>query len=127
MVFCGHEQGGYTVIVPDDPVVDRGGKDGEMGTAWNYTCESCGYEANFVTDDFDCGFTGKVVTPISCPEHGVQTADTGMDYSRDIVSVRADAYPCPECNTMRPRWDRKTCPMCGASTMRQTDDIICWD
>jgi hypothetical protein len=102
-----------------------------MGEARDYLCESCGYEARRVTGDFDCGFSGVVVTPVACPEHGVVTADTGLNRRDDPGCDERwrDSYPCPECGRDCPLWDRVTCPTCGAPGMvvNPDGDMLLWD
>ena len=86
-----------------------------MGSAGTYTCMSCGYTAEWVTADFDCGFSGDVVTPIACPEHGLVQVDTGLSArdDRSWAEHKRDRYPCPACGEERRVWDRRTCPLCG--------------
>ena len=89
-----------------------------MGTAQDYICDSCGYRVEFVTGDFDFGFSGAVTTPIVCPKHAIQQADTGRNVrSLDWEPTGRDSFPCPVCHLENPRWDRKTCPKCGEPTM----------
>jgi len=101
-----------------------------MGGACGYLCENCGYRAEYVTDDFDYGFMGVVITPVVCPDHGVQNADTGLrawDDGRE--GRRRDSYPCPECHQERSLWDRRTCPKCGLPKIVEDPSVglINWD
>jgi endogenous inhibitor of DNA gyrase (YacG/DUF329 family) len=85
-----------------------------MGIAGTYTCPHCGYSAEWVTADFDCGFSGDVVTPVVCAEHGIRGARTGLKAWDDgWREATRESYPCPECRAESPRWDRRTCPACG--------------
>jgi hypothetical protein len=79
---------------------------------------------------FDFGFTGDVVTPVLCEEHGIVEADTGLKAWDDgWASQKRDAYPCPECGAASPVWDRRTCPNCGKKSMRIDWDAgpLMWD
>ncbi|HEX7323253.1 MAG TPA: hypothetical protein VF299_10040 [Mycobacterium sp.] len=104
-----------------------------MGSASNYVCTDCGCVAECVTADFDYGFTGDVVTPLLCATDGIASARTGLNAMK--VESGADAtrssrmFPCPVCDAMSPRWDRKTCPECGHKTMivDPSSGEILWD
>lgn len=87
-----------------------------MGRARDYVCTKCGFEAKAVCSEGDVGMSGVVVTPVVCPTHDIVWGDTGLKFSRvDLGRIRS--CPCPECGADSPRWDRKTCPSCGAGAM----------
>ncbi|HEY1840264.1 MAG TPA: hypothetical protein VGG53_08585 [Mycobacterium sp.] len=50
-----------------------------MGSAAGYTCSACGYRADGVVDDFSFGFRGDVMAAVVCAEHGLVSADTGIN------------------------------------------------
>lgn len=45
-----------------------------MGGASGYRRAVCGHRAEYVTDDFSFGFSGDVVTPVPCVQHGIVSA-----------------------------------------------------
>ena len=101
-----------------------------MGSAADYVCENCRHRAKGVTDDFDCGFSGAVTTPVVCKTHGILPAQTGLQAFQDgWTRHKRKAYPCPECQTMSRVWDRHTCPACGSKTMVIDSEggFVCWD
>ena len=101
-----------------------------MGTINGFRCSDCGYEFT-TTADFDSGMLGIVVAPVVCPEHGIQSADTGAKAldRRDMEKARSrSAFPCPTCGRESPRWDRGSCPKCdGKIDRNQIDRLILWD
>lgn len=101
-----------------------------MGSAADYLCTACGYRAERVTANSDFGFSGIVVTPVVCAQHGIMSADTGMNVMDGGPSRRRKRkFPCPECGALSPRWDRRTCPECGQTSMGvdPTGPLIDWD
>jgi DNA-directed RNA polymerase subunit RPC12/RpoP len=100
-----------------------------MGSASNYTCHNCGAKLEFITPDFDYGFSAEVTTPVVCAEHGVQQADTGlMAWDRGWDERKQPSYPCPECGRDSHLWDHRTCPVCGKRRMREDlNKGIFWD
>jgi len=101
-----------------------------MGSAGTYTCKHCGYSAEWVTADFDFGFSGDVVTPIACPHDGIRQVETGLNaQDPDWRERRLEAYACPVCRERRRLWDRKTCPLCGQPSMDEdeSDGFATWD
>jgi predicted RNA-binding Zn-ribbon protein involved in translation (DUF1610 family) len=100
-----------------------------MGSASGYICDNCGAALDFVTPDFDFGFSAQVTTPVLCAEHGVQQVDTGlMAWDHGWEEHRRASYPCPECGLQSPLWDHRTCPVCGERRMRvDPNEAICWD
>src|SRR5262245_13443565 len=100
---------------------------GVMGRAAGYTCAECGYRAEFVADDFSYGFSGDVVTPVVCAEHGIISANTGINVIHGgLPAHRKRKFPCPECGVLSPRWNRKSCPKCGSDRI-ESDTVIMWD
>lgn len=90
-----------------------------MGQAADYGCPECGYRAEFVVEDFSCGFSGDVLTPVVCTEHGIISADTGVNVRDGEFPARPNqAFPCPECRAISPRWDRRFCPKCGSDRIQ---------
>ena len=86
--------------------------------AHDYLCENCGYEAEFVTEDFDCGMDGAITTPVVCAKHGLVQAETGLNYrDPDWDEGVSGSYPCPRCKRQSALWDRRTCPKCGKPRM----------
>jgi predicted RNA-binding Zn-ribbon protein involved in translation (DUF1610 family) len=101
-----------------------------MGHAADYRCTACGHQAKSVTDSFSFGFSGVVVTPIVCVEHGIVSADTGMNVRAGEPLTRGNRrFACPECGAMSARWDRTTCPKCGQNRMTVDPNgrDIMWD
>jgi DNA-directed RNA polymerase subunit RPC12/RpoP len=101
-----------------------------MGHAADYWCTACGHQAENVTDNFSFGFSGVVVTPVVCTEHGIVTADTGMNARDDGPLTHTEReFSCPMCGAMSPRWDRTTCPECGQKCMSVDPNgrDIMWD
>lgn len=99
-----------------------------MGSAAGYTCADCGYDFEAV-DDFSFGFSGDVVTPVVCPEHGLVNTGTGINVARGQwhpETERKKKFPCRECGAMAPRWNRATCPKCGGEHLATTTQIM-WD
>lgn len=100
-----------------------------MGTAAEYRCDYCGHQ--FIgTEDFSFGFSGDVVTPVVCGEHGLCSGDTGINVARGdqiTAEVRAKTeFPCEECRVESPRWDRRSCPACGGERLSFAGQIM-WD
>jgi len=100
-----------------------------MGSASGYVCDNCGAKVDFVTPDFDYGFSAQVTTPVLCAEHGVQQAETGlMAWDHGWEEHTRTSYPCPECGRDSRLWDHRTCPVCGERRMREDpSETICWD
>lgn len=101
-----------------------------MGCSQDYLCKNCGYEAELVSETFDYGFSGDVVTPVVCPSHRIQQADTGLcAQDEDWWSRRLEAYPCPVCRQDSPLWDHRTCPKCGHASMavNPLGGLMMWD
>ncbi|MGV9479368.1 hypothetical protein [Gordonia aichiensis] len=103
-----------------------------MGHASSYICGECDFRAEFVSGDFDFGFSGVIVTPVVCARHGVVSADTGLnaqDGDRVDDATRAARFPCPDCNRPCEQWDRLTCPRCSHQSMREdlSGPQILWD
>lgn len=97
-----------------------------MGITRRYKCSNCGHEFEAV-DDFDCGMSGHVVTPVVCAKHGIADAETGtMAWDDDGIMRSRGTFPCPECGTESPRWDRLSCPQCGGKTS-VTGRFTVWD
>ena len=101
-----------------------------MGSAQGYRCPACGYRSAHVTADFGCGFSGVVVTPVLCEEHGIVGVSTGLNaMNPGWRSNVQDHYPCPECGAVSPLWDRRTCPSCGKQSMEADPEaeLLMWD
>ena len=100
-----------------------------MGTAMEYRCKRCGHQFS-ATEDFSYGFSGEVVTPVVCAEHGLGDANTGINVARGDKITSADIakaeYPCPQCRVSSPRWGRRSCPTCGGGRLDFTAQIL-WD
>ncbi|MCH9669011.1 MAG: hypothetical protein K0U80_14300 [Actinomycetia bacterium] len=100
-----------------------------MGTAAEYRCAHCGYQFS-ATEDWSFGFSGAVVTPIVCSEHGLAQADTGINVAAGgrigPETTGKTRYPCPKCGADSPRWDRESCPKCGGERLVLSAEII-WD
>jgi hypothetical protein len=80
-----------------------------MASAADYLCTSCCYRAREVTSDFDSGFLADVVTPIVCCNHRIVVAATGLKaWDKGWFSERKGEYPCPQCGSLSPTWDRTT-------------------
>lgn len=101
-----------------------------MGQAHTYQCTACGHKAGFVTQDFDCGMSGAVITPIVCSVHGIESGDVGI-HALDLSTIDSlpSEFPCEICGRLSPRWDRETCPKCEKPTMELGPDqlMMMWD
>lgn len=100
-----------------------------MGHGNDYVCTACGERIPYVPGDFDYGFSAVIVTPVLCRTHGVVWAETGLSaHDPGWRHKKRRSYPCSECGTDSPRWDRKTCPRCGERTaVPDPDTVINWD
>ena len=100
-----------------------------MGTAAQYRCEDCEHQFS-ASEDFSYGFLGEVVTPVVCGEHGLHDAETGINVARGepitLEDVAKPEYPCPLCGVPSPRWDGRTCPICGGRQLAFVGQIL-WD
>lgn len=100
-----------------------------MGTAAEYRCAGCGYQF-MATEDWSCGFSGEVQTPIVCGEHGIGGADTGINVATGghigPETTGKTTFPCPKCGANSPRWDRESCPKCGGQRLVFVSQIM-WD
>jgi ribosomal protein L37E len=104
--------------------------EGAMGRERDYICASCGYRAELVCEEFDCGMSGDVVTPVICEKHAIVVAATGVKaWDEEAMAHRKSSYPCPKCGRESPLWDRNTCPKCGQESMKADPDgrEIMWD
>ena len=86
----------------------------------------CGHHFT-AEEDFSFGMSGEVSTPVVCPTHGLDSADTGVnmmvgELTPEITGQRQ--FPCPECGKEVPRWDRKSCPKCGSERLEQGSEIL---
>lgn len=100
-----------------------------MGTLLSYSCGNCGRHVEHVSEDFDYGFSGEVVVPILCEEHGVRQVQTGLNArAEDWRDHALSTYPCPRCRRESPLWDHRTCPRCGERRVEaDPGDLILWD
>jgi hypothetical protein len=100
-----------------------------MGLLHDYVCDGCGHRFT-ATTDLDSGWSGDVVTPVVCSEHGIGSADVGINLAmrEKITSEIQDRprFPCPTCGVESLRWDRKSCPQCGAERLNSWR-MMCWD
>ena len=98
-----------------------------MGSGQDYRCTNCGHVAKGISEDFDFGFSGDVITPVVCATHGIMSADTGLNAQHDCWEAeRKQSYPCPACRSESDLWDRRTCPWStnyGHGSQRRHHDV----
>ena len=100
-----------------------------MGKACEYRCSECGHQFS-ATEDFSCGFSGDVATPVVCRLHGLTSGETGVNLAAGgeltPALIAKQSFPCPDCGEESPRWDRKSCPGCGGQRLDFVGQIM-WD
>lgn len=97
-----------------------------MGRLFTFRCNGCKNQFS-AGKGFTVGWSGDVYAVVVCAEHGIGGADAGvnLDEGGDEEALgKRTTFPCRECGTDAPLWDKKSCPKCGSEALEETGFIL---